>query len=124
MKRRTRSDKVLDEEVFSKHYGNVNSAHVPVMLGEVLDVFASVPLSSFVDCTLGAAGHSSEVGPYAPFLFIYLMSFFLHLIFFFVNAMCYWRVDFYFFESYWRIELILKHLTRKLLLEIIWRLKI
>lgn len=61
MKRRTRSDKVLDEEVFSKHYGNVNSAHVPVMLGEVLDVFASVPLSSFVDCTLGAAGHSSEI---------------------------------------------------------------
>lgn len=61
VKRRTRSGRELDEETFSKHYGNQNSAHIPVMLGEVLDVFASVPLSSFVDCTLGAAGHSSAI---------------------------------------------------------------
>lgn len=65
VKRRTRSGRELDEETFSKHYGNENSAHIPVMLGEVLDVFASVPLSSFVDCTLGAAGHSSAVGSFS-----------------------------------------------------------
>lgn len=61
VKRRTRSEKELDEETFLKHYGNDNSAHVPVMLGEVLDVFTSVTLRSFLDCTLGAAGHSSAV---------------------------------------------------------------
>lgn len=61
VKRRTRSDRELDEDNFLKHYGNDDSAHVPVMLGEVLDVFASIPLRSFVDCTLGAAGHSSAV---------------------------------------------------------------
>ncbi|PIN15314.1 16S rRNA (cytosine(1402)-N(4))-methyltransferase [Handroanthus impetiginosus] len=62
VKRRTRSDRELDEEGFSQQYGNDNSAHVPVMLGEVLDVFSSVPLKSFVDCTLGAGGHSAAVG--------------------------------------------------------------
>lgn len=62
VKRRTRSEKELDEEGFSNQYGNENSAHVPVMLGEVLDVFASVTLKSFVDCTLGAGGHSAAVG--------------------------------------------------------------
>ncbi|KAL6549726.1 hypothetical protein OROMI_020214 [Orobanche minor] len=61
VKRRTRSERELDEEGFSKHYGNDNSAHVPVMLGEVLDVFASLPLKSFVDCTLGAGGHSAAI---------------------------------------------------------------
>ncbi|KAL3498164.1 hypothetical protein ACH5RR_040896 [Cinchona calisaya] len=61
VRRRTRSDRELDEENFLKHYGNVDSVHVPVMLGEVLDVFASIPLRSFVDCTLGAAGHSSAI---------------------------------------------------------------
>ncbi|XP_057799149.1 uncharacterized protein LOC131014985 isoform X2 [Salvia miltiorrhiza] len=62
VKRRTRSDRELDEEVFSKHYGNESSAaHVPVMLGEVLDAFASVSLKSFVDCTLGAGGHSAAI---------------------------------------------------------------
>lgn len=35
--------------------------HIPVMLGEVLQVFHSRPLHSFVDCTLGAAGHSSAI---------------------------------------------------------------
>ncbi|XP_073119463.1 uncharacterized protein [Henckelia pumila] len=63
LKRRTRSGRELDEDGFSKQFGKDNSAHVPVLLGEVLDVFASVPLKSFVDCTLGAAGHSAtEVG--------------------------------------------------------------
>ncbi|KAG8375294.1 hypothetical protein BUALT_Bualt10G0085400 [Buddleja alternifolia] len=61
LKRRTRSERELDEEGFSKQYGNDNSAHVPVMLGEVLDVFASLSLKSFVDCTLGAAGHSAAM---------------------------------------------------------------
>lgn len=62
VKRRTRSDRELDEDGFSEQYGNDNSAHVPVMLGEVTDVFASVALKSFVDCTLGAGGHSAAVG--------------------------------------------------------------
>ncbi|MCE0480929.1 hypothetical protein HAX54_038160 [Datura stramonium] len=55
--RRTRSEKELDEETFLKHYETNNSAHVPVLLGEVLDVSHSVTLRSFLDCTLGAAGH-------------------------------------------------------------------
>ncbi|XP_042003402.1 ribosomal RNA small subunit methyltransferase H-like [Salvia splendens] len=61
VKRRTRSDRELDEDVFSKHYGDDTSAHVPVMIGEVLDVFATVNLKSFVDCTLGAGGHSAAI---------------------------------------------------------------
>ncbi|XP_047972616.1 ribosomal RNA small subunit methyltransferase H [Salvia hispanica] len=61
VKRRTRSDRELDEDVFSKHYGDDSSAHVPVMLGEVLDAFATVNLKSFVDCTLGAGGHSAAI---------------------------------------------------------------
>ncbi|KAL0393828.1 UNVERIFIED_CONTAM: Ribosomal RNA small subunit methyltransferase H [Sesamum latifolium] len=60
VKRRTRSERELDGE-FLKQYGNESAAHVPVMLGEVLDVFASVPLKSFVDCTLGAGGHSAAI---------------------------------------------------------------
>ncbi|KAL6556517.1 hypothetical protein OROGR_005805 [Orobanche gracilis] len=61
VKRRTRSERELDEEGFWKQYGSDNSTHIPVMLGEVLDVFASLPLKSFVDCTLGAGGHSSAI---------------------------------------------------------------
>ncbi|KAH6783576.1 mraW methylase family protein [Perilla frutescens var. hirtella] len=61
VKRRTRSDRELDEEGFSKQFGNGNSAHVPVLLGEVLDAFSSVTLKSFVDCTLGAGGHSAAI---------------------------------------------------------------
>lgn len=61
LKRRTRSDRGMDEETFTKLYGSGNCAHVPVLLGEVLDVFASLDLFSFVDCTLGAAGHSSAI---------------------------------------------------------------
>ncbi|KAG6474414.1 hypothetical protein ZIOFF_068349 [Zingiber officinale] len=35
--------------------------HVPIMLGEVLDTFRSLRLRSFVNCTLGAAGHSAAI---------------------------------------------------------------
>ncbi|KAJ4844657.1 hypothetical protein Tsubulata_044133 [Turnera subulata] len=59
-KRRTRSDKEYDDSHFPRLLED-NEDHVPVMLPEVLDVFASMSLRSFVDCTLGAAGHSSAV---------------------------------------------------------------
>ncbi|KAL6970659.1 16S rRNA (cytosine(1402)-N(4))-methyltransferase [Sarracenia purpurea var. burkii] len=59
VKRRTRSVKEFDEEA-ALRYGD-SATHIPVMLGEVLDVFASLSLRSFVDCTLGAAGHSSAI---------------------------------------------------------------
>ncbi|KAI3468464.1 hypothetical protein Pfo_025127 [Paulownia fortunei] len=72
VKRRTRSERELDEDGFSKQYGNDNSAHVPVMLGEVLDVFASVSLKSFVDCTLGAGGHSAAIIQAHPEMKIYV----------------------------------------------------
>ena len=35
--------------------------HIPVLLDEVLESFSSVPQGYFVDCTLGYAGHSSEI---------------------------------------------------------------
>ncbi|KAH0713540.1 hypothetical protein KY289_009499 [Solanum tuberosum] len=72
VKRRTRSEKELDEEAFLKNYGNDNSAHVPVLLGEVLDVFTSVTLRSFLDCTLGAAGHSSAIIRAHPEMQVYV----------------------------------------------------
>ncbi|CAH8270725.1 unnamed protein product [Arabidopsis lyrata] len=56
-KRRTRSSR----EYEIADGDEVPSSHVPVMLGEVLDIFSSVRLRSFVDCTLGAAGHSSSI---------------------------------------------------------------
>lgn len=59
-KRRTRSSREYDISGGDGD-GEAPSSHVPVMLGEVMDVFASVRLRSFVDCTLGAAGHSSSV---------------------------------------------------------------
>lgn len=72
-KRRTRSNRELDDDALIDLFNN-NSltssssseahqvvVHVPVMLAEVLDVFSNCSLSSFVDCTLGAAGHSSAV---------------------------------------------------------------
>ncbi|CAK7346951.1 unnamed protein product [Dovyalis caffra] len=55
-KRRTRSEKEFEELDFHK-----TESHVPVMLGEVVDVFSSLHLRSFIDCTLGAAGHSSAI---------------------------------------------------------------
>jgi 16S rRNA (cytosine1402-N4)-methyltransferase len=39
----------------------VETPHIPVLLEEVLESFSSVPEGYFVDCTLGYAGHSSEV---------------------------------------------------------------
>ncbi|AKF25331.1 16S rRNA methyltransferase [Sulfurovum lithotrophicum] len=35
--------------------------HIPVLLEEVLESFEGVPKGYFVDCTLGYAGHSSEI---------------------------------------------------------------
>ncbi|XP_039019999.1 ribosomal RNA small subunit methyltransferase H-like [Hibiscus syriacus] len=73
-KRRTRSLRAADIQIFEQEEEDGSSStsttsvvmqesHVPVMLGEVLDVFSSnsKPLSSFVDCTLGAAGHASAI---------------------------------------------------------------
>ncbi|KAL4570282.1 hypothetical protein LXL04_025934 [Taraxacum kok-saghyz] len=59
VKKRTRSDIKFDEESF-RQFGDTDS-HIPVMLGEVLGVFDSRKLITFVDCTLGAAGHSSAI---------------------------------------------------------------
>lgn len=72
VKRRTRSDKEFNEE-YMKSYGDEDS-HIPVMLGEVLDVFCSSTFSmrSFVDCTLGAAGHSAAIIKHHPELQVYI----------------------------------------------------
>ncbi|KDP32844.1 hypothetical protein JCGZ_12136 [Jatropha curcas] len=58
-KRRTRSDKEFGSSSSFDFHNNGN--HIPVMLGEVVDVFSSLNLRSFVDCTLGAAGHTSAI---------------------------------------------------------------
>ncbi|PPD76303.1 hypothetical protein GOBAR_DD26764 [Gossypium barbadense] len=52
-----------DDDSSSSSTIMMQQSHIPVMLGEVLDVFSSnlKPLSSFVDCTLGAAGHASAI---------------------------------------------------------------
>lgn len=55
-----------------KMYGNDNSVHVPVLLGEILDVFTSLTLRSFLDCTLGAAGHSSAIIRAHPEMQVYV----------------------------------------------------
>ena len=39
----------------------METPHIPVLLHEVLDSFKDVPKGYFVDCTLGYAGHSSEM---------------------------------------------------------------
>jgi len=39
----------------------MDTPHIPVLLQEVLDSFLSVDDGYFVDCTLGYAGHSSEM---------------------------------------------------------------
>ncbi|KAJ7966074.1 Ribosomal RNA small subunit methyltransferase H [Quillaja saponaria] len=72
-KRRTRSEKEFDKEAVHR-YGE-KASHIPVMLAEVLDVFSSScwrPLSSFVDCTVGAAGHSSAIMHAHPELKLYI----------------------------------------------------
>ncbi|KAL2318294.1 hypothetical protein Fmac_032170 [Flemingia macrophylla] len=61
-KRRTRSEKQFNPHPYPYPYPYpYNTSHIPVMLGEVLDVFSASSLTSFVDCTLGAAGHSAAV---------------------------------------------------------------
>lgn len=72
-KRRTRSTKEFDENAIQ--FGDT-AAHIPVMLAEVLDVFSASSgrrLHSFVDCTVGAAGHSSAVS-YSLNLFSFFCS--------------------------------------------------
>jgi len=39
----------------------VNTPHIPVLLEEVLKSFENIEEGYFVDCTLGYAGHSSEI---------------------------------------------------------------
>jgi len=39
----------------------METPHIPVLLEEVLESFSSVEEGYFVDCTLGYAGHSSEI---------------------------------------------------------------
>ncbi|KAK9159584.1 hypothetical protein Syun_005925 [Stephania yunnanensis] len=70
--KRTRSGLQFDEELVGK-YGS-DRGHVPVMLKEALEVFGSGPgrpLRSFVDCTVGAAGHSSAVSKAVEFLILF-----------------------------------------------------
>ncbi|CAB4266613.1 unnamed protein product [Prunus armeniaca] len=70
-KRRTRSDREFKLETI-KRYGDT-ATHIPVMLGEVLDVFsASKQLRYFVDCTVGAAGHSSAIIEGHPEMEVYV----------------------------------------------------
>nr|CAD1825401.1 unnamed protein product [Ananas comosus var. bracteatus] len=63
--RRTRSDSEFDWDLYRRHAGGgcggLGGSHVPVMLGEVLQAFRGLRLRSFVDCTLGAAAHSSAI---------------------------------------------------------------
>ncbi|KAF4404171.1 hypothetical protein G4B88_014627 [Cannabis sativa] len=61
-KRRTRSDREFELDAVQRFGDAAN--HIPVMLGEVVDVFSAsktMSLRSFVDCTVGAAGHSSAI---------------------------------------------------------------
>ncbi|XP_022729114.1 uncharacterized protein LOC111284613 [Durio zibethinus] len=70
-KRRTRSlrdgdieiENVEEDDSSTSAMMQQSQSHIPVMLSEVLDVFSSnsKPLCSFVDCTLGAAGHASAI---------------------------------------------------------------
>lgn len=72
-KRRTRSDKQFNRDAIIERCRindidtDTKFSHVPVMLGEVLDVFSNSTLTSFVDCTLGAAGHSTAVSIHSCF---------------------------------------------------------
>ncbi|KAJ8471607.1 hypothetical protein OPV22_025950 [Ensete ventricosum] len=60
LKKRTRSGAKFDGGLY-RRYADPARGHVPVMLGEVLDAFGTLHLRSFVDCTLGAAGHSAAI---------------------------------------------------------------
>lgn len=64
LKKRTRSGIELDRDLYKRYASPAAGGHVPVMLGEVLDAFRPPHLlRSFVDCTLGAGGHSAAVRP-------------------------------------------------------------
>ncbi|KAF5207530.1 Ribosomal rna small subunit methyltransferase h [Thalictrum thalictroides] len=74
-KRRTRSEMEFDLKEQHYDYNNLfGEGHIPVLLGEVLQVFkrSNVPLRSFVDCTIGAAGHSSAIIQGHPELQLYV----------------------------------------------------
>ncbi|CAN6271367.1 unnamed protein product, partial [Urochloa humidicola] len=70
LKRRTRSSAAFDAGLYGRH-GHAH--HVPVLLGEVLAAFRRPrPLRSFVDCTLGAAGHSLAMMEAHPEMELYV----------------------------------------------------
>uniref|UniRef100_A0A0D9VC05 Uncharacterized protein n=1 Tax=Leersia perrieri TaxID=77586 RepID=A0A0D9VC05_9ORYZ len=70
LKRRTRSGAAFDSGLYRRHS---HAEHVPVMLGEVLAAFRRpLPLRSFVDCTLGAAGHSLAMMEAHPEMELYI----------------------------------------------------
>ncbi|PKA65832.1 16S rRNA (cytosine1402-N4)-methyltransferase [Apostasia shenzhenica] len=58
LKRRTRSGVEFDCDLYRRYAAG---GHVPVMFCEVLEAFRLPQLRSFVDCTLGAAGHSFTI---------------------------------------------------------------
>lgn len=51
----------IAQQCFCIERKQVESPHIPVLLEEVLESFEGVPEGYFVDCTLGYAGHSSEM---------------------------------------------------------------
>ncbi|KAM0936754.1 putative 16S rRNA (cytosine(1402)-N(4))-methyltransferase [Dioscorea sansibarensis] len=62
LKKRTRSGIELDRDLYNRYASPAAGGHVPVMLGEVLEAFRPPHrLRSFVDCTLGAGGHSAAI---------------------------------------------------------------
>jgi 16S rRNA (cytosine1402-N4)-methyltransferase len=69
-KRRTRSGVEVDLKLL-RRFKDDNTPHLPVLLCEVLRAFKPLTLRSFVDCTVGAASHSSAVIHHCsiPFLF-------------------------------------------------------
>lgn len=76
-KRRTRSGVDVDLKLL-RRYKDDNTPHLPVLLCEVLRAFQPLALRSFVDCTLGAASHSSAVIPHS-ILFLLFVSISLYI---------------------------------------------
>lgn len=66
------SEKEFDEVAARRYAGGGTAEHVPVMVGEVLEVFRPVRLRAFVDCTLGAGGHSSAIIQAHPEILSYI----------------------------------------------------
>lgn len=52
---------MADETVTGESSGAFHFSHVPVMLREVLEGLKLHPGGTYVDCTLGGGGHSSEI---------------------------------------------------------------